>query len=212
MLEQLEEIAKHYETILLDTCVLFMPLTSSPRISIQEKIKHSNRITNSAIFFTEQFQNSGNFQVTHSVIEEYSPKTFSLKKRVKQKFVQGNRNELRWYRTIMRENKERRRLINVFEEKDMVFKLDKIKKEIYNYFRKIYSGFEEMRKLDETDLDFLISGLTIFDKNTSCLLISNDFQIMYAWRKIVLTQKLDSKNFGFYFRKQFNGFEKAYGD
>ena len=212
-LKSLKDVISEYPVALLDTCALLYPLncasTRSNARTTNERISNSRQLCNSAIFFKKFLEEGGNFYVTPLILEEYARGSYySYKNKIKK--GRGPKGGLlEFYRRRKEESEEMRRLIRVLEDNGRIFQLDENEQRRHKSLREKYSEVLRRNGLRETNIDFLVSGVVVSKTRGSTCLISNNFRILYSWNDILNLEGIDSRQLGFFLRRDFDAFERA---
>ena len=131
-------------------------------------------INESADFFSRKFKEIDKMSVTESVLFEYSNGSNS-----------------------------RKRINFTNELKDKVLQLSGGERLWYNELYKIYSIVRNRFEIGETDFDFLLSGIVVYEaRKKSVALISNDTKMVRPWKFLLFRAGLTAKELGFFIREE----------
>ena len=208
-LKSLKDVVLEYPTILFDTCALAHSLNGSSDIPIgrtttQRQISISEQTHDSAIFFREFLEAGGSFYITSLVQEEYIPNRFSTYKKKVKRGKCSTGDPLKLNRKRNEESKERNKLIGKLEENRRILQFDEHEQKRYKSLCKKYSEILRRNGLKETNIDFLISGVVVSKTRDPTCLISNNFRILYSWNDILNLEGIDSRQLGFFLRRDFD--------
>jgi len=101
-------------------------------------------------------------------------------------------------------------LANLLEERERIFKFKEDELEMYLQFSDKHYTLMRKKGIGPNDYDLLISELTSAVKRGPTCIISNDFPLLYSWRDILKIEGKNPSQLGFFIRKDFNGFDRAY--
>jgi len=207
----LEEVSKEYPIMLLDTSVLLGELGPRSEEDIEKKILKLKREMNSAIFFREFLESGGDFYLIPNILKEYlSGTNYSYKKIIKKNGGHIQRERLFLMRKIRDSTRERRKLASLLEERGKILKFEENEREKYEQFSHKHHALMKEEGIGINDYDLLVSGLTIAAKMEPTCIISNDFPLLYSWRKVLKIEGIGPNQLGFFVRKNFNGFRIGY--
>ncbi len=211
----LEEIGSKYNVVLADTCSLLSSLEERDSIYLQNDrlkraaIRHDS-FYRSAEYFYNFVMSGGELYATSRIINEYTPSSRGdYQKKVKRNnddlSKERKRIALECSRSIRDSHRMRRKLI------DFLFTEGRILNEEENpEYKRLSSRFESFKSsISETDYDLLITGATR-SRETPTAIVSNDFQILTFWKKVLRGENIDPSQLGFFFRKEFSSFVPAH--
>ena len=205
----LGDIVAKYSVILIDTSALCNCLGNKQNLtSIEEKSIACEESYKCTSVLRDYLNKGFPCFTTFPVLEEFQARDhYNYKKVIKKSGHQQNRKFLDFSRKIRDAQKEQRKLIITFQEKDRILKLKENEQILYNTFDKNYTMLKEQYNLSDVDFDLLISGAVISQTRESSVLVSNDMRgIFPAWRYILRKGKITFKRFGFVSRRGINSF------
>lgn len=201
----LEEIAKNYKFVLIDTSAILKPIrTDSILENLDEKLKRINIEIDSIKTLIPIFNKLENIYLVPGVIRELSNYgSHKYKKKIKNEFAQRDRRKLDFLRAKKETIRLRNKFSNFCEENNRVIKLERNYLEKSEIYKEKYKEFIEIYNLSEVDYDLLITGGVL--ANTA--LISNDFGIVRLWRQFLKKEKINGNKFKVFTRKELNNYE-----
>jgi hypothetical protein len=212
----LENICGHYRLVLVDTSALISSLKVTRKKSYfkRERITDLKSYHESQRDFAKSFIDFINLgfpiYITSSIAKEYSQ---SQKGDYKKKIRENNRDTKRFvlnglgkqipmlYRVNRDSNKLRRKLNELFSEKGRILDF----REEGPYLEQLDKYNHGISEIGSSDLDFLITGLTI-SNHYPVALVSNDSGIKSFWRYISRREGKVFSQYGFFLRQDPNSF------
>ena len=105
---------------------------------------------------------------------------------------------------------DRKNLLDTLQDNDGIFQLSEGEKLWYDVLSKGYSKLRDKFKIEETDYNFLLSGVVIFQsRKAPTALISNDMGILRAWKFLLMKERLSPEELGFLIRIGDETFKKV---
>lgn len=203
-LRNLVDICNEFDVVLLDTHILYDPSTGlSPRLPIDQRVHAAVRNTQfikEFIGFIERIgiDVSNYIYLTEGVYGEYTHNLdLTHKKRIKRADkwkTRGKYVSAELLRERAREGKEKRRLIDLFSDRGMIFELLPQEREIYTRLSGQYSWLRNHYGLTETDFDLLLTAVTVSKLGDKTALITSDRKIKHAKRELLRRSEYDAEN------------------
>lgn len=213
----LSELAEMYDLLLIDTCALLSPLHKRAEIlSLSDKIEIRRIAAESARFFMDFVERDGELFVTRRILKECEPffrgnleqKICSSQKREKflESPIEDDEDDGHYLRRMNRKKGyEKNGLCAMFSKIGNIVSLEQNK--FYKHLRKKYSSLASWYGVHKTDFDFFVSG-AVLSSNGPVALISNDIPILNLWSYFLKIEGGDSSDFGFFVRREFDGFSE----
>jgi len=103
-----------------------------------------------------------------------------------------------------------RSLLNAIQSNSGILQLNGGEKLWYDVLSKGYSEIMGKFEIEETDYDFLVSGVVLSEaRKKPIALISNDIEILRAWKFFLMKECLSPEELGFFMRKGIETFKRV---
>ncbi len=215
VVDSLEEIASKYSLALMDTSFFSESFRNKKNLitvrgidSVKEKANIIEKEHQFRIMLIDYLERGFPYFITYPVSKEYSGIRHYPYKKIIRKMGSNNRELLNLRRQIRDSEKEKRRLIDIFEENDKILQLSEEEKSLYDVFSEKYYFFKNVYELSDVDFDLFISGAVLSKARNSSALASNDFGIVHAWRCFLKKENISPNQFGFFVKRGINFYWK----
>jgi len=142
-----------------------------------------NTTRDSAYFFIKHICDGVGIYVTSSVLREYS-------------------NGSSFF--------HRKDLLDAIQDNSRILQFDEGEKLCYDLLFEEYSEIRDKFEVEETDYDFLVSGVVLSEvRKKPIALISNDIEILRAWKFLLMKESLSTIELGFFIRNGDKIFKKV---
>ena len=140
-----------------------------------------NTSVDSAHFFRKHIEGGKNFYFTPSVFKEYS-----------------------------NGGSHRKNLLDTIQSNYRILQLKEGEKLWYDVLFKQYSKIRDKFEIEETDYDFLVSGVVLSEaRKKPVALISNDMGILRSWKFLLMEECLSPEKLGFFMRNGVESFKRV---
>ena len=182
------DLAHEMYPVLWDTSAILSQMYVNGRYrNLVDKVEHRQKSNRFYTLMRGIVKREGSFCTIQGVLSELVDEDiYDYKKTIKRD--SGPRTErskllLKLRRLIKESVKQKRRLVRAFEESNRV--LDLRDTDEYKRLFQRYDYLKERSKLSGVDFDFLVTGLTVAEREGSVSIVSNDFGIFNARRRIL---------------------------
>lgn len=209
-LYNLDKILQEYPITLIDTSSLSRSFADN-RILTQPNGKNIVLEKNHEfrVELMKYIEREYPFFITYLVYNEYLNKPhYNYKKALKEADRRKAKHRKPLIRRIRDAEKEERKLIRMFEDKERVLEFHGNERILYGNFYERYHDVQNMYELSDVDVDLLISAAVLAQTRDSCALLSNDFGIVKGWGYFLKKEKLNIKQFGFFVREEDSKFKR----